>query len=249
MTNELLWLSMLLVNFFAILFAYKKFGKIGLYVWIPISILMANIQVVLLVDLFGFGTTLGNIVYASGFLVTDILSENHGEQDAKRAVSIGFFSIVSMTIIMQISVLFRPSEISEGVQNFQSVKTIFSFMPRLVVSGMVAYYISQRHDVWAFAFWKRKFKGEKHLWIRNNLSTMSSQLIDNAIFSILAFWGVFPTHVILEIFWTTYVMKFVVAAIDTPFLYFARYLARKDMIGGLDISDKKQNSTEVDSYA
>ncbi len=235
MTNELLWLSMLLVNFFAIIFAYKQFGKIGLYVWIPISILMANIQVVLLVDLFGFGTTLGNIVYASGFLVTDILSENHGEADAKRAVSIGFFSIITMTIIMQISVLFHPSEVNEGIKHFESVKTIFSFMPRLVISGIVAYYVSQRHDVWAYAFWKKRVK--KHLWVRNNLSTMSSQLIDNAIFSILAFWGVFPTEVIWEIFWTTYIMKFVVAAIDTPFLYLARYLVENKMIRPIDDSD------------
>ena len=58
MKNEILWFSMLVANFLFILFAYKKFGKIGLYTWIPISTILANIQVVLLVDLFGFGTTL-----------------------------------------------------------------------------------------------------------------------------------------------------------------------------------------------
>ena len=75
MRNEFLWAIMLLVNFLAIIFAYSKFGKIGLYAWIPISTILANIQVVMLVDLFGFGTTLGNILYAGGFLVTDIKEE------------------------------------------------------------------------------------------------------------------------------------------------------------------------------
>lgn len=233
-SNEVLWLIMLILNFAAIIFGYKFFGKVGLFVWIPISILMANIQVVLLVDLFGFGTTLGNIVYASGFLVTDILSENHGEKDAKRAVNIGFFSIITMTLIMQVAIHFTPSNVAEGVHNFQSVKTIFSFMPRLVGAGLVAYYVSQHHDVWAYAFWKRIFPSPRHLWIRNNFSTMTSQLIDNMIFSVLAFWGVFPTHVLWEIFWTTYIMKFVVAAVDTPFLYLARYLKDKDLIAKSD---------------
>ena len=85
--NELLWFCMLVINFGLILFAYKKFGRIGLYAWIPISTILANIQVVLLVDLFGFGTTLGNILYAGGFLVTDILAENYGRKEAQRAVS------------------------------------------------------------------------------------------------------------------------------------------------------------------
>ena len=225
---------MLIFNFAAIIFAYKFFGKIGLFVWIPISIFMANIQVVLLVDLFGFGTTLGNIAYASGFLVTDILSENHGEKDAKRAVQIGFFSIISMTFIMQIAIHFQPSQIAQGIQNHQSVQTIFSFMPRLVGAGLVAYYISQYHDVWAYAFWKKLLPATKYLWVRNNLSTMSSQLIDNAIFTSLAFWGVFPLDVLWQIFWTTYLIKFVVALADTPFLYLAKYLKNKDLIAPTD---------------
>ena len=72
MKNELLWALMLLLNFLSIIFIYKKFGKVGLYSWIPISTILANIQVVILVNLFGLNATLGNILYAGGFLVTDI---------------------------------------------------------------------------------------------------------------------------------------------------------------------------------
>ena len=85
MQNEILWLAMLLANFFLIILAYKLFGKWGLIMWIPISVIVANIQVIQTIQLFGFVATLGNIVYASSFLVTDILSENYGKKEAKKA--------------------------------------------------------------------------------------------------------------------------------------------------------------------
>ena len=92
MNNEILWLVMLLANFFLIILAYKLFGKWGLIMWIPISVIVANIQVIQTVELFGLVATLGNIVYASSFLVTDILSENYGKKEAQKAVWIGFYS-------------------------------------------------------------------------------------------------------------------------------------------------------------
>ncbi|WP_297597014.1 queuosine precursor transporter [uncultured Cetobacterium sp.] len=224
MRNEILWGIMLLVNFFSIIFIYKKFGKLGLFMWVPISSILANIQVVLLVNLFGFETTLGNIMYAGGFLVTDILSENYGEDEAKTAVKLGFFSMIVTAIIMKIAVSFVPSAVQEGVANFQSLKMIFDFMPRILFAGLVAYGISQRHDVWAYKFWKNRFPSKKHIWIRNNFSTLISQLIDNLIFTTIAFAGVYPMQVLVEIFIVTYVMKVIVATLDTPFVYLASYL-------------------------
>ncbi len=230
MRNELLWVLMLLVNFGAIMFAYKKFGKIGLYIWIPISTILANIQVVLLVDLFGVGTTLGNILYAGGFLVTDILSENYGEKEAKRAVKLGIFSLITMVVIMKIAVLFIPTNVEEGLRNFESIRLIFDFMPRIALAGLVAYTFSQFHDVWAYQFWKNKFPAKKHIWIRNNFSTMISQLFDNIIFTLIAFWGVYPMNILLQIFASTYIIKIIVATCDTPFVYLAREWKERDMI-------------------
>ena len=224
MRNEFLWAVMLLINFLAIIFAYSKFGKIGLYIWIPISTILANIQVVMLVDLFGFGTTLGNILYAGGFLVTDILAENYGKEHAKKAVKIGFFSLLVMTLIMQVAVAFTPSNVEEGLLTFNGVKRIFDFMPRIAIASLVSYWISQSHDIWAYEMWRKKFSERKHIWIRNNMSTMISQLIDNTIFTLIAFWGVYPREVLMEIFITTYCMKFIVAVFDTPFVYIANHL-------------------------
>ncbi|MGL4252445.1 MAG: queuosine precursor transporter [Fusobacteriaceae bacterium] len=226
MRNEYLWLIMLIANFGSIMFAYKKFGKIGLYIWVPISTLLANLQVVLFVDLFGFGTTLGNIMYAGGFLVTDILSENYGEEEARTAVKIGFFTMIAATLLMQIAINFTPSGFDEALNNYGSMKLIFGFMPRLMVAGLVAYGISQFHDIRAYNFWKKRFPATKHIWIRNNLSTLVSQFIDNLVFTAIAFWGVMPLEVLIEIFWSTYFIKFIVASADTPFVYLANYMKR-----------------------
>ena len=235
MRNEMLWAGMLIVNFLAILFAYVRFGRIGLYIWIPISTILANIQVVMLVDLFGFGTTLGNILYAGGFLVTDILAENYGREYAKKAVKIGFFSLIVMTIIMQIAVNFTPSNVEEGILTFNGVKRIFDFMPRIVIASLISYWVSQTHDIWAYEKWRERFSERRHIWIRNNMSTMVSQLIDNSLFTIIAFWGIYPKEVLLEIFITTYFMKFIVAVFDTPFVYIASHLKAKKKIREVEI--------------
>ncbi|MBR8700372.1 queuosine precursor transporter [Fusobacterium sp. DD29] len=234
LNNEILWFFMLVVNFSLIIFAYKKFGKIGLYIWIPVSTIIANIQVVLLVDLFGFGTTLGNILYAGGFLVTDILAENYGRKHAQKAVYIGFFSLIALTAIMQIAVSFTPTNVEEAIILFDGVKRMFDFMPRIAIASLVAYLVSQSHDIWAYEFWKKKYTAPKYIWIRNNASTMVSQIIDNAIFTMIAFYGVYPKEVLIEIFLTTYLMKFLVAVCDTPFVYMAHYLKKKNMIEEID---------------
>lgn len=230
MTNELLWVIMLLMNFGAILFAYKKFGKMGLFIWIPISTILANVQVLITLELFGFVATLGNIIYASGFLVTDILSENYGREEANKAVAVGFFSLIATTVIMNVCLVFVPMDDPSSLGLYNSLKDIFSMMPRITLASLTAYLVSQKHDVWAYEFWKNKFSGRKNIWIRNNLSTMISQFLDSIIFTIIAFTGVMPVSVMLEIFLTTYVLKWLVAAADTPFLYIASKMKKEGKV-------------------
>ena len=229
MNNELYWLIEILANFFLIILAYRLFGKWGLIMWIPVSTILANIQVVQTIELFGFSATLGNVVYATSFLITDILSENYGKKEAGKAVWIGFFSLISMTLLMNLALLYRPLDGDDfsGVTH-QSLNTIFSLMPRIALASLIAYLISQRHDVWAFHFWKSRFPHHHHLWIRNNLSTMVSQLIDSAVFVTIAFLGVFETGILIEILLTTYLLKWLVAAADTPFVYWAKRIHLKN---------------------
>ncbi|WP_163715860.1 queuosine precursor transporter [Mangrovibacterium lignilyticum] len=227
MHNELLWLAMLLANFLLIITAFKVFGKWGLIMWIPISVIVANIQVIQTVELFGLAATLGNIVYATSFLVTDILSENYGKEEAKQAVWIGFFSLISMTLLMNLALYFWPLAGDEfAAVTHESLSTIFELMPRIAVASLIAYLLSQRHDVWAFHVWKKRFSEPHQLWIRNNLSTMVSQLIDSVTFTFIAFYGVFEWPVLWEILITTYFLKWIVAAADTPFVYWSRLIHR-----------------------
>lgn len=227
MQNELLWLAMLLANFLLIILAYKLFGKWGLIMWIPVAVIVANIQVVQTVKLFGLAATLGNIVYATSFLVTDILSENYGKEEAKKAVWIGFFSLISMALLMNLALLFEPLAGDDfAATAHEATSTIFKLMPRIAAASLTAYLLSQRHDVWAFHFWKKHFPKDGQLWLRNNLSTMISQLIDSSVFVLIAFWGVFEAPVLWEIFITTYLLKWLVAAADTPFVYWAKRIFR-----------------------
>lgn len=230
-TNELLWFAMLVVNFSCILLFYRFFGRVGLYLWIPISAIVANLQVIKLVTIFGVEATLGNIVYASSFLVTDILSENYGKKDARKAVLIGFCSLISMVVLMQMALVFIPSE-NDFVQ--ESLEQIFGLMPRLMVASLCAYFLSQFHDVWMYHLLKKHAAEGRGLWLRNTVSTSISQAIDSSVFTVIAFWGVFESALLWEIFLTTYFLKFVVAVLDTPFIYIARYLGQTEAIKRLD---------------
>lgn len=231
MQNELLWLLMLAVSFACIMLVYRLFGRIGLFVWVPIAAIIANIQVVKTIEVFGLTATLGNIVYAGGFLATDILSENHGERDARRAVYFGFVGIITVTLLMNLALLFEPAPADFA---HTSLTTVFSLLPRVTAASLVAYAISQLHDVWAYAHWKRRFPARRMIWLRNNLSTAVSQLIDSVVFTLAAFAGVFSTEVLVEIVVTTYVLKLLVALLDTPLIY----LAERWRAGALFRSDE-----------
>ena len=217
--NELLWFGMLIACFFTVILAFRFFGKLGLYMWIAVSVIVANIQVIKTIEIFSFTSTLGNIVYASSFLATDILSENFGKKDARKGVFIGFFSLVAMTLFMNAALLFRPAP---GDFAHGPLKTIFGMMPRIAGASMAAYMLSQLHDIWAYHFWKARFPADRAIWLRNNASTMVSQLIDTTVFTFAAFIGVFPLSVVVQIFFTTYIMKWVVAVLDTPFIYWSK---------------------------
>ena len=218
MINEILWIGLLLSSFLIVILAYKLFGLTGLYVWTAVAVILANIQVMKTIQVFGLVTAMGNVIYSSLFLVTDIINENHSKKDAQKAVWIGFFVLITTTIIMQISIQFIPDE-SDFLS--EHITAIFSVLPRIAFASLVAYLISQSHDVWFFAKLKKRHK-KRYLWLRNNLSTVTSQLLDNIIFTLIAFVGVFSWNIIGQIFLTSFILKVIVAACDTPFVYLAR---------------------------
>jgi uncharacterized integral membrane protein (TIGR00697 family) len=232
MNNEILWLLFALINFLLITAIYKLFGKTGLFAWIAIGTILANIQVMKSIDFeighFIIGATLGNIMYGTLFLVTDALGEKYGIKQAKKAVYIGFFSLISMTIIMRFAILFTPNMYGEEVNN--AFKLIFIPGTRVVIGSLIAYGISQTVDVYVFDAIKNKLSDTKYLYIRNIGSTVFSQLLDTIIFVPIAFLGYFPNDLVWEIFWTTYLIKLVVAILDTPFVYWIKHIKPFDLL-------------------
>ncbi|WP_142826364.1 queuosine precursor transporter [Planococcus soli] len=219
MFNEFWGLGFALFNFVLLLIMYKFFGKTGLFAWVAISTILANIQVTKTIEIIGLTATLGNSLYASTFLATDILNEKYGKKEAKKAVWLGFSSLLIMVLVMQFGLKFVPAE-SDFAQG--SLETIFGLIPQIAIGSMVAYLASQHLDVVIFSALRKMFPKDSQFWIRNNGSTLISQLLDTLIFTSIAFWGVFPFDVWLQIFISTYVLKFIVSVLDTPFGYLAK---------------------------
>ncbi|MFA6690279.1 MAG: queuosine precursor transporter [Sphaerochaetaceae bacterium] len=229
--NEFLSLLMLLFNFFAIMVVFRKWGRLGLYIWMPICIIIANIQVTKTVELFWLEATLGNVVFTGGALVTDLLNECYGAKHARRAVGIGFAALIALTVFMQIALWFEPAP--SDFSN-EALQTIFGFMPRIALSSLVAYLISNLSDIWIFSAVKKRFPGTRTLWLRKNLSTFISQFIDSFIFTFGAFYGVYEPSVLWQILLTTCLFKWVVATLDVPFIYLGRRWMDKGVIAKAD---------------
>lgn len=218
---NLLWsILFVIVNFAFFLLCYRLFGKKGLYAWVGIATVIANIQVAKTIAMpFDIVMTLGNTMYVTLYLTSDLLNEKYGRGEARNAVWFGFFTLLMTTVLMQMVLVFKP----EGDPIFQtSLETIFGLMPRLALGSLAAYFISQFLDVHLYA-WIRKYYGSsRQLWIRSNGSTMISSFVDTLIFCTIAFAGRFELEVWVEILLTTYVAKFLLTAAGTPVLYIAR---------------------------
>jgi uncharacterized integral membrane protein (TIGR00697 family) len=180
--------------------------------------------------LFGEAITLttGLITYPVTFLLTDIVCEVYGRKRANLMVATGFFmSLASLVLIHIALVLPGAPAWSATNPNFPSVElmqrafeSVFTLPGVLIFASMTAYLVAQLLDVKLFHYWKEVTKG-RHLWLRNNASTMTSQLVDtiivNSIF--LGFGLGLPWLLVAKIVVASYVFKVVMAALDTPFVY------------------------------
>jgi uncharacterized integral membrane protein (TIGR00697 family) len=184
--NATLFFAWTLVVIAGVLGAFRVFGRIGVYGIIGIYIILANIFVIKQITLFGFAATGGNSLYGALFLATDLISEYWGKKEAHKAVWFGWCAAFTYLVATQVFLLFVPSS-----NDFADdpMRRLFALTPRIVAASLIAYLISQTHDVFAYHMWMRRTHG-RHLWLRNNASTWVSQLIDSAVFSSIAFLGV-----------------------------------------------------------
>ena len=221
MTNELIAVLFIIVNFFLVVLSYKLFGRKGLYAYITMSVIAANIQVAKTTTIFGIATTLGNTMFSGIFLATDLLSEKYGKKAAMTAVFIGFFTQLSFLIVTQFSLFFTPHE-SDWAQ--PHMDGLFSLaLPVFTI-------VSQNIDVFIFHLIKERFPEDKWLWLRNNGSTLISQFVDTFIFTaIVVMFGLWSMDVAVEIFFITYFFKVILSISDTPFVYLLKKVDPLDL--------------------
>ena len=230
--NETLFLISIAFYLSGVLFAYKIFGKTGLYVWSAIGATLANIEAMKMVDMFGLSVTLGNALYASNFVVTDILSENYDKESANKAVNIGLFVTVIWVLATQLILKFEPNSI-DFIN--RPLNEVFGFMPRIAMASIFTYAVAQKIDVVLYhKVWEKTNKTfkdtNKGLWLRNNISTLTSQFLDTLTFTLIAFAGTMPFKELISLVLTTYILKAVVSILDTPIIYIAKKMKNKETI-------------------
>ena len=229
MINELLLIGSVILIFGAVLLGYRLFGKAGLYCMSAIATVLANIEVILLINAFGMEQTLGNVLFAATFLITDILSECEGKKAANKAVCISIFVSVFFLLLSQSWLLYKASP---NDTMMDSVKIVFGNTPRMILASLVVYAVSQFFDVWLYHRWwsftQNHFGDKKRfLWLRNNGSTLVSQILNTLLFTVFAFVGTYDWKTLISIFVSSYIIYVFTSLIDTPFIYFARKMHEK----------------------
>lgn len=220
MPNELLLFIFFVFLSLTVLAAFRL-GRWYVFVLIAVFTVLMNIFVVKQFDVFGLVITWGNALYGAIFLWTDLLAEHYGKKEAFKAVFVWFMAMLLFVICTQFFLWFQAHE-----QDFahESMSTLFSLAPRILLGSMLAFLVAQIIDIYLFDTIKKWTKG-KYLFLRNNGSTFISQAIDTFIFTfvglttIWGFQGVISWDIFWTVFFTTYIIKIVIALIDTPFLY------------------------------
>lgn len=229
MTNEILLIATVVVLYGAILLWYRLFGTNGLMAFNVLATIAANIEVLILVDAFGMEMTLGNILFATTFLITDILSELEGKKTAQQAVWIGIAANLTFIVVSQSWLMYVPSA-NDWAQ--PSITTIFSNTPRMMLASLAVYAIAQNFDVWLYHKWwalteRRTGSHRAYLWLRNNGSTLLSQLLNTVLYTLFAFYGMYTMGTLLSIALSSYVIFIFTSLLDTPVVYLARRMKEK----------------------
>ena len=225
--QELLWLLVVFYDLTLVILLYRFFGKYGLYAAVILGIILGNLQGGKISELQIFGTSInvsmGAILYSGIYFATDLLNEKFGKNEANRAVYLGFFANIAVMITLWLSINFLPSSLSDSaLEVHTAISTLSQYSPIFIIGCLMAYLASQTFDVWFFNYLKEKTDGKK-LWLRNNLSTMTSQLIDTLIYQFT--WVIATDLSFAEAFGLAvvkYIFKFIIAIVDTVFIYIVR---------------------------
>lgn len=223
MCNELLFFIELIVCFGSLLLVNKFLNKEGLIAWMAIACILANILTTKNITAFGMTYTLGTIMFASNFLATDILTERFGPSEARKGVAVGMIATICLIVFTQIGLHYIPSAID---YIDPALHEVFALSLRVSISSLVMYFIANMLDVYLYNLLKTKMNGKK-MWLRNNVSTILCNCLENFFFMFGAFFLIFDVKDILVMALTTSIVEIIVGLLDTPFLYIATSKERK----------------------
>ena len=224
---EWLWVLTVFYDLFIVVGLFYFFGRSGLYIAVILGIVLGNLQGGKVSDLEVFGYTftvsMGAIMYSGIYFATDLINEKYGRTFANEAVILGAIANVVVMLTLVLSTYYLPSEIAKSSDAVhEAISTLAYYSPWFVIGSLTAYLISQTFDVWMFHKLK-VFTNGTYLWLRNNVSTLSSQALDTLIYTFV--WvlaGDMTFIVALSIALTKYIFKIFIALLDTIFIYLVK---------------------------
>jgi hypothetical protein len=232
----------------AVLLLFRFFGKEGLFVYVTMAIILANIQVLKVVSfpILPDPIALGTVVFVSTYLAIEIVNEHFGKKEALKLVSLSFLGYFTFMVLMMLALSFCPLTAAQVIANGSDVEAfsfaypmqehlmaIFSPAPSIFISSLLAFASSQTINVHVFSRLKSLMKG-RFLWVRGVVSSSISTLTDNLVFSVFAFiilakepigWDVVMHSYVLGIF----IIRLTLAVFDTPMLYLSYVFRPKDL--------------------
>ena len=184
------------------------------------TLVISSVLASKIITVLGLFVPAGVLAYCVTFVVTDVISEIWGKERANRVVFSGFITLLATFLLIRLALAWEAAPFWREQRAFSA---ILGSTSRIIIASFIASLASQYHDVWAFHLW-RKWTAGRHLWLRNNASTVVSQFIDTVIFITIAFYGTMPVFPLIK---GQYLIKVLIALLDTPFVYLVVILIRK----------------------
>jgi hypothetical protein len=203
----------------------NAFRKIVIALAVYLASLFAANTLGLKIMPFLFGSHLSVAVFSFPvvFLMTDVIGEIYGKRMANYFVLAGFLS-TALFIVYSFLSLWMPWS-ADGLWARDGYNLIFGISVRIAIASIVAFLIAEYQDVFAFFFFRERL-GTKRFWLRSTLSNLWSQLLDSALFMVIAFLGVYPTRTLVSIIVTWWLYKVLMGALYTPLSYVGLRLLR-----------------------
>jgi uncharacterized integral membrane protein (TIGR00697 family) len=204
-------------------FLGKRYGISYVIATVAALVVVSNIVAIKIIHLGPLTVPAAIFIFPATFLVTDILTEKWGPSEARRAVWAGFYANLVLVSALFVAVSLESAPFGRDLAS--SFDQILGMAPRIVIASLVAYLVSQHHDIFAFEFWRR-FTDGRFLFVRNTASTTVSQFIDTVLFITIAFGGQYPLLSaegidLVSLITGQYIVKLIISVLDTPFIYLA----------------------------